>query len=289
MNIRPYWSLLRLELVSTWFIITIPAAAAAEMWVGTVVPDRPRALPMMLFFGGIWTPITAAWSYNMTFLKGSFGWCHPKQIFGVPLEFSFSRAISRRTIFAAKATMAWLAVGLPVASLLIRGWLQPDGTMYVPVRPAGVTQRVTEAYQRLFPAATLGRQGDLTTLSLPKAGIELAVMICLAWILYMSCLQAAMALVQGRRALTRVMVLSGFFGPPVIVLLSLVPIIHDSSGALHLPGDPGPGLLYWFDYWAVGAAWTGGHLAWLAPAVIAAGFAAWQFSASRFPREEVLS
>ena len=126
--------------------------------------------------GAFMLVLMIAWGYTYVFQKGSFGFRQGNAAFVRPLEFSFTRAVCRKTLYAAKITLFSGFVLIYPVYLYFYSLQHPARTLNF----CGAEQNDASFYLSHFPGAFIQESGKLLVIVLPHGNIETGLFLLLA-------------------------------------------------------------------------------------------------------------
>ena len=165
MKTNHFWSLLRLETGFYSRFLFFPVIFAGEVIVfsGMNYLDGTMLAAMLSLFGSI----AIMWAYAFLFQDGRMGYrCAERKNATRTLEFPFSRAFDRGTIFGARSLWFFASAAIPLATFVVASFWHPDRTIHIYRDTGSPSASVQAYYLGHFPGAAL-RTTDVTP-SLPS-------------------------------------------------------------------------------------------------------------------------
>ncbi|MGD1030143.1 MAG: hypothetical protein ABSA05_03295 [Opitutaceae bacterium] len=290
-------ALLKLEALFYARFLFFPIVFAAEIVVFSAIRqlDGAMLVALLMLFGCI----VIFWSYGFIFQDGTMGFrCGEQRRALRTLEFPFSRAFDRRTLFGARSLMFFFSVSIPLVTFVVASLWHPDRTIEIN-RGAGSPSPAIQAYYLAhFPGAML-QTADATpnlpshpgsvpqphnfkkSIVLPRAQTELAVTTLWVGVIGAALYQAMMLGTLRFKWLQRLLPIGlGVLAPGAVMAINAVQIIR--AAKQHLGNDRLP-VLDRAQAWAIQ-----NSLVFLLIGAVIIGLAL-RFSRRRFVRQEALA
>ena len=296
MKTNHFWALLRLEASFYARFIFFPLIFAAEvvMFSAMTYLDGTLLAAMLSLFGGI----AIFWSYGFLFQDGRMGYrCAERNYATRTLEFPFSRAFDRRTIFGARSLWFFASAAIPLATFVVASFWHPDRTIHIFKDTGSPSASVQAYYLGHFPGAVL-RTLDVTpglsnlpglalrprilrsSIVLPHAQTELALTILWAGIIAAALYQALMLGTLRFKWCQRLLpIILSFLGPGAVFTFRIIQMFPGAQR--HLDADRLPVMdqvQSWVIHNPLLLLLIGATIVWIAL----------RFSCRRFVRQEAL-
>ena len=154
MKTRHFLALLKLEASFFARFLFFPVIFAGEVVVFSAMTymDGTLLAAMLSLFGAV----TIFWSYGFLFQDGRMGYrCAEKKYATRTLEFPFSRAFDRRTIFGARSLWFFASAAIPLVTFVVASLWHPDRSIRVSNAADSPSAAVQGYYLSHFPGAAM--------------------------------------------------------------------------------------------------------------------------------------
>jgi hypothetical protein len=297
MKTNHLWALLKLEASFFARFLFFPVIFAGEVIVfsGMNYFDGTLLAAMLSLFG----TCTIFWSYGFLFQDGRMGYrCAERKYATRTLEFPFSRAFDRRTVFGARSLWFFASAAIPLATFVVASFWHSDRSIRISQDAVSPSPAVQAYYLTHFPGAVLQtadvtpslpnppaiapqRHVFRTSIVLPHAQTELALTILWAGIIAAALYQALMLGTLRFKWCQRLLpFILAFVGPGAVFAFRMIQIFP--AAQRHLSFDRPPAMdkaQAWVIHNPLLLILIGTTIIWLAL----------RFSCRRFVRQEVLA
>jgi hypothetical protein len=170
MKTNRFLALLKLEALFYARFLFFPAIFAGEIVVFSAIRqfDGAMLVALLMLFGCI----VIFWSYGFIFQDGTMGFrcCDQRRALRT-LEFPFSRAFDRETLFGARSLMFFFSSAIPLLTFVFASLWHPDRTIEIN-RGTGLPGPAIQAYYLAhFPGATLQTADATPNLPSPPGSV----------------------------------------------------------------------------------------------------------------------